>query len=331
MNRYQLEACAPHFRDAFKAIVDPEIQYYRQTDLELAESADKEPWMPSQFILGYQPGLCSMPVCMLDDTIDHDALLSDFARLGHVGLVLMGQNVTRRKRPAVIVLSTYEAFYVIDPDYKKGIQFLDTCLRDDRLSFWTTNGFHESNCLLEQFNISLLGTRAKDCLGLHLTMMKVIDTLKNTLYQKKYPARAIAQACRPLRLEPFDRLIYIWLDVPPGDSVFCPPNQLAHLSQRPLNLTAVNLIKKRCCLVLLLAESLMSFAKLESREMNYNIIKSLTSMKSDTIRKMRQYIKNCEKKKRLVKTYFAHLDGDTGSVVSDDDSGVQCPPSASSE
>jgi hypothetical protein len=325
MLQEQLEAYAPHMRDAYREVVGHfEPQYIRQEDLDLANTADTAPWTPSQLVREYVSNIDDVQVRLLDDSINLDGLLLKFIRDVNIGLVLMGQNVTRRKRPSLIVLTTKDVFYAIDPDFRKGIQFLDRCLKDERLTFWTTNGLHESNCLLEQFNISLQNSRARDCLGMHLHLMKVLNKLEDrTRYQAMYPAEAIYSARRTLRLESFNKLIYIWLDIKEPDNILDIPNQqMAHLAHRPLNLTAINLIKKRCSLVIRLSEALVYFVKTERNLINTNIINTLTNLREDTsIKAMRNYIRKCEDEKRPIENHFVHLDNpNLEDPTSDDDS-----------
>lgn len=322
MFQEQIDAYAPQLREAFKAVAgQSEAKYYKQEDLNLASSADTCPWDPSRDVRCYVENIDIVQVQLIhDDSTDLDAILNRFIDQGNIGLILMGPNVTRFKKPALIVLTTNDVYYAIDPNFNKGIKFLDQCLRDERLTIWTTNGFHESNCLLKQFNISLLNSQARDCLGVHMHLMKIIKCLSTCEFRAHYPERALHHAKRSLRLENFDKLIYVWLGIDDMENIHCNVGQLGHLTQRPLNLTATNLIKKRCALVLRLAECLMYYAKLEHNVINNNVINTLVQMKHSNcedgaLKYMRKYISREETNKTPIKAHFAHLD--EGEPLSD--------------
>lgn len=230
--------------------------YYSKADADLADCADPGPWQATRKVLEYFPNADSMEVTLIDDQTDLNKVNQQLLQQKRIGLIVMGTKIDRSCKPALIVLSTAATFYAIDPeDELRGMRFLKMKLNDSKLEFWTSNCYAESDCLYHNYGIELAKVNAKSCVGVNLTMMKKLAVITQCA-RNAYPPGAANNWRRPLKLEHFDDLISMYSNVDPDDLKF-DPKQLAHLSKRPLSQTAVNVIKKRCIMVLVVARSLV--------------------------------------------------------------------------
>lgn len=309
----QLQATNPFFRQAYTEIAGrAETRYYRGDDLNLCRTADTEPWLVPNEVREYLPHIDNVKIDLIEETTDLEVVLSNLTKQRQIGLVLMGPEIGRRKRPSLIILTTESHYWALNPGCQRSVGFLKKCLSDVRLTLWTSNGLHEANSLMEHYGISLRDSRAKDCLGLHLHLMKVLASSANVHSPRgsMYPDRALTHArSSNQNLVSFEKMVFIWLGIDDTNSLESDPSQLAHLAQRPLNLTAKNLIMKRCSLVLRLSEALQSNVQMEQRAMNMNVLCSLASFKDDmALKKMKRKMLEYEETKKPMPVYFAHLE-----------------------
>lgn len=299
-------------RNAYQNIVQPEVKYVRKETIDLERTADKDPWFPSEQTGRLIHGHHKIEIILIDEQIDIVKVHQDLVRCIDIGLVLMGPEISRRQKPHLIVLTTEEKYYVIDPnDVKRGITMLTKLLKEPEVSIWTTNGLYEADCLFHHYGIKLEGSRAKCCTGLHVHLMRVLKPFPYNADKMlaMYPMRALEASRRPnMRLESYENLASIWLDAKHVD-LSSDTNQFIHLQTRPLDLTAINLIKKRCCLVLSLARELRYYSNIELGAMNKNILHSLTYTKELQRKILREEIKRCESRGIASIQYYAHLNG----------------------
>jgi len=312
----QIKSVREPLREAYRSVLAPETTYIRKETIELEETADQDPWFPSERTGSLIDDIHTFELVFIDDGSDLDLIFDDLVRSVNIGLVLMGQEVSRRKKPQLIILTTESRrFYIIEPnDLKRGISLLQKILTERRVKIWTTNGLYEADCLNQYYGIKLLGTQARCCTGLHINLMRIMKPLPNYADRmlSMYPPAAIRASRvrnQDMSLESYEELAMIWLDADPSD-LYCDKKQFIHLNVRPLDLTAMNLIKKRCCLVLKLAQELTYYTNVELNAMNTNTINCLAFTKNSTLRlKLREEIKDCESKGIASVQYFAHLNG----------------------
>lgn len=317
----QIAAWNPIYRDAVQSILQQNnsTTYVAQEALDLERSADTELWIPSETIQDYIKNFNNIEIELITEKTDLSEVKRRMARDKDIGLVLLGHHIDRQHKPLLIVFTTDDKFYVIDPnDVNRGIQFLKVQIErnDSDITFWTTNGLREAECLYYNYSITLHGSRAKCCTGLHIHLMKVLShiPLRATPSIEFYPPKALRQAKKPPQLERFERLVDIWLDVDKQD-IYYDMSQLVHLRIRPLNVTAINLIKKRCILVRKLAECLKYFALVELRLMNSNIFDTLTYINKGAQKTICRELKKSDDDQVPHIQYFAHLDGSSRGFV----------------
>lgn len=255
MDSFREDVWNPAYREAVKEILDPQVTYTTQQELNLAKLADEGAWEPSENILSLVPHAKRVDVQIIGPQTDLNALDEDLLEQGAAGIVVMGPYIGRKSKPSLIILVTELKYYAIDPDDDEiGIKFLKLKLQEKKVKFWTTNGLNEADCLNRHYDINLMEANATCCTGLHLYMMKNIfhwPTPRRMMFSPAVVKRCIGKFC----LERFGDLVEMWLDIDAEEIEFNPA-QLIHLSTRPLSQTAINLIRKRCTLVLPLARAL---------------------------------------------------------------------------
>lgn len=310
----------PPFQQAYRELCNGTSEgVFRHKDLQLANTADPGPWEPCEDVLDCVPNIKSIEIEMISKATNIDEVLDIFHSERNIGLVLMGRDISRDDRPSLIVLTTKNVYYVIDPnDIEAGMGLLKTVLQTPDLTLWTTNGLFEADCLYKNYGIKLLGSRAKCCQGLHLHLMKVISCMPQRVldaYEEgvsMYPGRSLRLARRKdIRLASFKVLARTWLQLDDTGFLEFNPIQYVHLETRPLNCTAKNIIMRRCCLILKLAEAIEFFVVSELSTMNCNVLNSLTHCNGALAKMVRAAINKDEKCKVVSAVYYAHLD--TGS------------------
>lgn len=245
-----------------------------KADADLASSSDSAPWRPSNEILEIFPDAYEMEVELIEESTNLNSVNEHLVDEKRIGLVIMGTKIDRSCKPALIVLTTSVRFYAIDPeDELRGIKFLKMKLNDPQLEFWTSNCYAESDCLYHNYGIELRKLNAKSCVGLNLTLMKKMAFLSESA-RKVYPPGASRQCRWPLRLESFEELVRMYTYVDRYDIKF-DESQLAHLKKRPLNLTAINVIKKRCILVLAVARNIIHALDNEKNRLSWTMFNRL--------------------------------------------------------
>lgn len=304
---------APHInRAAIDEVTRKESDYYRRSDLELGGTEDLGPWIASGEVKRYVPNLDEIEIEMIDKNSDFDDLEGKFVHFRDIGLILMGRNISRSTKPSLIVLTTPEKYYVIEPnDYDHGIKFLGDLLKNPELKLWTTNGLDEADCLHHQYNLTLHKSSARCCLGLHLHMMKILSRMPDMETLPIYPEKAFKLSRQQSNyLVSYTKLLWIWLDLEGTSELEFNPDQLAHLTRKPLNQTAINMIKKRCSLVCILSEYLRFYARRELDIMNTNVMTSLQKLPiGPTKNVMRRMMRRDERVGVVNDVYLSYLDG----------------------
>ena len=318
MQEQQINAYAPHIdRKAISELYGREPEYYRQDDLRLKLTEDDGPWRPSEDIKDLVPNIELIEVELIDRETDLVQLTDKFLTERTIGLVLMGRNINRHTRPAMIVLISRDRYYAIDPnDTEIGIKFLKVCVQNRNITIWTTNGLHEADCLYHNYKIALFNSNAMCCTGQHLQLMKVLALLPDgDPVAHLYPHTAFAKRSGEIRLESFEKLVQIWLSFHDTRDITFNLDQLIHLSRKPLDQTAINIIKKRCSLVLLLIDALDFFSNLELTIMSGNVLSALLKYEDSTRAYLLKAMKKNEKNSEASIVYFSYLDGNITSLI----------------
>lgn len=320
VNRDQILALQPAYRAAYQDIVGPEkVTYVSLKDVVLNNNADSEPWRPES-VLERLHNFDSIQIELIDDKTNLNLVRQDLITNKDIGLVLLGRSVSRYTKPQLIVITTNDRLYAIEPSDNRAMKFLENRLYEPNLTFWTTNGVHEAACLKHQFGINLLklahtGTKsnARCCTGLHVHLFKVIEKIPKEFKSSClfFPERA--KHLKVARLETFENLVEIWLDIPKTDIIYR-PDQLEHLAVKPLGLTASNIIKKRCVLVRELAMTMSAYATIELDIINKNVIDCLKCCNNQLRNALRKVIKDSEAKGFAHFQYFAHYSGIVGGT-----------------
>lgn len=277
--------------------------YVRKDALELELTADDLAWQPCDIIRGQVDDFDKIEVELIDKDTKLSNVRQNMLESEDIGLIVMGSTIHRHSRPSLMVLATKDKLFVIDPDdLEKGVQFLRLILNDPRLQFYTTNGIQESDCLFHNYGINLAATQARCCTGLHIQIIRAMQCMPiaGRLY---FTWPALVRCGRRVQIESFDELVEIWLDIN-KEFISIDAKQLAHLKTRPLDLTATNLIKKRCVLVRSLAKRLEYYSWTEFQTMSNNSFMRLIRPNSD---KLREAILMGKESKEVDVGYFAHL------------------------
>lgn len=305
MEAEDLNAWNPAYREAVKEILDTSanVTYTTQNDIALARVADLEKWRPSEEILELVPHFENIEIELITFQTDLNDANKRMIEDEQVGLVLMGPVINRKAKPYLILIVTSCKIYAIDPDdTKRGIQFLKMKLKDKRIKFCTTNGVNESDCLYHIYGINLMKSNSVCCTGLHVYMMKTIFNWPNPR-RRKFPPAAMMLCTSRSRLESFENLVEIWLDIDKSD-LYYSHNQLAHLKTRPLSNTAINLILKRCLLVLPLYRALDHDSISDIRAISTEFYTKLLTASPDVEKIAREMLKS-----KRIDCLFYYLDG----------------------
>lgn len=217
--------------------------FVTQRQIDLKRSADSEPWKPE---LNVQVVLISSEKSNLAAVSMH------LTKSENVGLVILGKTVSRYRMPSLIALVTSDIIFVFCPKDEQCVDLLRIKLQETDICFWTTQGMNEADCLLHNLNIDLTKTKqCNDCQALHALLMNILK-YESDASRSKYPILAQIESKKEIVTEDWQKLVKIWLDIDPQEIAY-DSYQLDHLETRPLTQTGLNIIKKRCFLVLNLA------------------------------------------------------------------------------
>lgn len=241
-------------------------EYRQLRKINLERTADLDIWRPSEYVLEANPNIENAQIELITSNTDLNLINIAWRREGTLGLVVLGPVIHRKSKPYLIIVTTRHKYYAIDPKgARKGLEFLRLKLRDHDIKFYLTNGLYESDCLYHNFDMDLTLANATCCTGLDVSLMQSMRNKPPSALQM-FPQYAVANSRRPTIINKFEKLVETWLDIFKEDIAFH-PDQLEHLLERDgddnLNLTATNVIKKRCGLVLALADKLEYYNWLE--------------------------------------------------------------------
>lgn len=292
------------FKEAVKEL--NEITYVTKEQLELQKCADTEPWEPSSYVKELVPNIEDVEIEIISDKTDLNSLNKKLQSEKTVGLVVLGQVVHRKSKPDLIVITTKSKLYAIEPnDTSRGIQFLKLKLMDKSVHFWTSNGLNEADCLYHNYGIDLSRSSADCCTGAHIHMMRFMKYLPDAALLP-YPPTAMQRCKSPIMIESFERLVEIWLDIN-KDEIHYEPVQVSHLSSRPLSLTAINVIKKRCTLLLPLVDSLTRYSWLECHMMSESTFNRLVVGNEETRRRLQDWMQQRRDSDEPDCGYYQHM------------------------
>lgn len=282
-------AWRPRFQEAAEEVMRDRTIYVTKDDLELFKTADSDIWEPSAEILEISPDLGKIEVKLVDKQMSLQKLNDHFYDQKLLGLVLLGEVISRKKEALLIIVTTDKTLYVFDPRYERAMRFLKLKLHDKALTFYTTNGLEEADCLYHTYGIDLSSeqaTKIKCCTGMNVHLMKLLRSYPYPL-KDTYSFIAQERSSRLIKVEKFEELVEMWLDIFKKDIRF-DKEQLVHLNTRPLSMTANNIIRKRCVLVLPLAMKMEEISLLEAQVMSRNTFDILLScsLKDKSLRKI---------------------------------------------
>lgn len=209
--------------------------------------------MPSRKITRYVPNLRDIQVVIFDDGegVYPSSVLQFIREEMEVGLVLMGLEFDNNGSASVIILTTREVFYVFKPDCEDDINFLRELLDTPELVVHMSASHLEFVEFKRKFNINLNHVNADIIctFGRHARQLLYADIL-TSLYPMKV-RKYMSELQRP-RYEPFQKLVEMWLDVPP-ETISYNEDSLNLLDFGQLSDEVIDTIKKRCCLVTILS------------------------------------------------------------------------------
>lgn len=276
---HSIQSWSPRFRGAFKALALQQSTYTSEDDRRLERTREAGEWVPHKHVIQYVPNLPEVEVVMITRETSIKDLGKSIEEEGEAGLVLMGPSIDRFSMPHLIILTTQWKYVVIDPkDRMIGLKFLKVLLRTPGFKIFMSNLYNEADCLHHQLGIVLSDSKTYKaeiicCTGTHVHMMQFMRHMDEACTYK-YPASAGQKSReRFAKFEKFHDLVEYWLDVHMKHIEF-DPEQLIQLTIRPLSVTAKNVIKKRCCLVVSLNKVLEHFSQIEfefSSELVYNV------------------------------------------------------------
>lgn len=287
--------------------------YKTNHDIQLDTIADDDEWIPSIYITDLVRNFKDIKVELITrETIKETTfkeINNDLRNPDNlvVGLIVLGNNLLHEKA-YLILLTTISKIYAFDPYFDKGITFLKMKLDDIRIEYWLSNTIEETSYFLNKLDVDLSDKKhVKSCEAVHVHIMETIKRLPEPA-RHLYSPQARLEARKHIRLLEFEKLVEIYLDINKED-VFYDKNKLPHLSSRPLNLTALNIIKKRCILVRDVAKSLSDVNQMELRAMHKIVYGRLLRCTSEQVRNIvESEMKKCKEGKDLVDTeYFVHL------------------------
>ena len=260
-------------------------KYVSKQCLELKESADRDPWKPEEEILTIVDNFYNIKVILLNSTNTKELNYLELCLTGkNIGLVVLGRNVDRHHEPNYIclALNSYCTIYVIDPKIKIYIDFLRNFIHSSKATIWTSQGLCDSDSLLNNYDIDLSkSSRCQDIQAMHAFLMHYFAYLPNSCLAP-YPRYAVKKKGTKPNMESFETLVNTWLLVPEED-FYIPPEKYNHLTVQPLNLTAKNLILKRCIMVLPLARKLSDYFWAGDKELSNRFTRRFTLVPSDKL------------------------------------------------
>lgn len=320
MNPDIAESWNPKYQEAVRELAQEKTTYVTKEDIELQKTSDPKPWEPSPLIQKLVlRKLPSPQVLLVGKDVELKHVLNHLVAQRYLGLVLLGPVISRKSEPLLIVITTRTTLYALDPKDESSMKFLKAMLNRNDLRFYTTNGLEDADCLYHQYNIDLSdkGAQVTCCTGIHVHLMRLIRSYPPTVMEM---FSDLARRCsrRPeVKIEKFTDLIEMWLDIPREDVQFG-KEQLIHLNTRPLTITARNIIRKRCILVLPLAMEMERLSLLEAGIMSKKAFDLLISCSLDKDSKLRQFMIEGFKQAReegrgAHVSYYNHLD-----IVSED-------------
>lgn len=254
--------------------------YQNKNDVELNRVADEESWNPSEHIQALASNAKTVSVELVNQDTDLTILTKEMRETRDIGVVVMGNNIGRHSKPSLIVLTTEKKLYAFDTNVEKCIMFLSVKLMSKakpeqaakarQHKYYFTDILNEADCLYHNYSINLgieenVLKKIQCCSGLHIHLMQNLEYKPDAVLLSLYPPTIRAKVRgygRKIRVEKFEKLLELWLDVEKSEIDY-QAAQLPHLNTRPLSLTAVNIIKKRCLLVRPLAKVLEHYHMLE--------------------------------------------------------------------
>lgn len=301
--------------EAFKSLNEDKTVYQAEQEIHLNNTADTEPWEPDTLIRGALPNFDQIEVKFVKgekDTTYNEINKKLREAKGIIGLDLLGPSIDRFSTPLLITLTTEYAIYAFDPNDEKSIKFLDYKLSDSKLEFWLVNGLHESDCLYHKLNINLMKAQAriKSCCGVHMQLMEKMSRLTEPA-RFMFPDLAHVECWKKrAKIERLEKLVETWLDIPER-SLYFNKSSLLHLKSRPLNLTATNILKKRCALIRPLAQTLSDACWAEARAMSRLTFSRLLNCDDELKLEIARHMRENIIKKQVDIGYIMHLNVDT--------------------
>lgn len=269
MDNYSLQAWAPGFKEAAKILSKKDPVYQTVEDVHLSNTKENELWEPDDNIHRFVDNFSEIQVVLINEKYKARVPQETFDKVlkeRSAGLILMGPIIDRENKPHLIILATKYVYYAIDPNDAYGIGFIWKLMGEQGFRFYMSNLLQEADCLRHVYKMDLEDpTKVKaeiSCAtGLHIYMMQVLRYMSEAC-ASKYPYSAWRKSKDPARILSFYELVDIWLRVD-SDQLRSDHNQLIHLTQRPLTIAAINMIKKRCCLVSQLNQALDYYTMVE--------------------------------------------------------------------
>lgn len=292
-------------------------KFVTKQTLDLVRSADTTDWQAPESILKVVPNLADLKLVILDSSYARSwhkltAFKECFTVETNVGLVVLGKHIGRFHKPGLIAIVTSTTIFAIDLMDESHVMFID--LLNDRIkdenssiTFWTTQGLQEADSLLNNYNISLNNAnRCYDCQSMHASILQYVNK-QTTMIRNCYPEPIPIKAKSKIMLEDWKSLIEIWLNIPQNDIAYnlC---QLDHLHKRPLSLTAFNVIKKRCCLVMPLAGKLAQYVWFEPKRLSASLHRKLSLIESKPLYDLMHglYVQRLQKEYPFAKPSTVH-------------------------
>lgn len=304
----------PKYQEAVRELTQEKATYVTKEDIELQKTSDPEPWEPSAEIKLVLPKSGNIEVLLVGKDVELMSVHNHLVAQKHLGLVLLGPVISRKSEPLLIIITTKTILYVLDPNDENSMMFLKTMLARNDLRFYTTNGLEDADCLYHNYGIDLSseGAQVTCCAGIHVYLMRLMRSYPPTVMDMFSNRASSCSRRSEVKIEKFTDLIEMWLDIAKEEVQFG-KEQLIHLNIRPLTMTARNIIKKRCILVLPLAMEMERLSLLEAGIMSRNAFDLLISSSSDINSKLRQFtierFKQAREEGRGAHVgYYNHLD-----------------------
>lgn len=303
------DAWKPSYKNALDNEKEQErSEYVTKQTIDLDATPDLGPWNPSQTIRDLVPTFDDIQIVLIDRDTNLNEIKKIFTKSKTVGLTILGHAVSRNCLPLMICLSTDNVIYALDPTYEKGIKFLRLQMKNPALTFVVPVGLEESDCLYHNFGIDLTVSNADSCSAKHTRLMEVMRHLPDSCLQALYPNEAIRRCRQKLVVERFETVASIWLGVDKSE-LYYDAMQLNHLKTRPLSMTALNIIKKRCILVRCVYDTLSNYVWREFEAMNTTTKHMLDDL-SEHVKSLALESAEDEVNSNIAGvSYYLHLDG----------------------